>query len=503
MSSLVLGVDGGTEGLRASLFDTSGNQLSVGIASYRTVHPQTAWAEQSPDDWIQALGAAVRKCVAGHPVEAIKAMSIDTTCCTVVALDASGKPLRPAILWMDMRSSTQADRVSKTGDVALRVNGAGKGAVSAEWMVPKALWLRENERDVYDAAATICEYQDFVNFYLTGRMCASACNVSIRWHYDSERGWPVSLVETLGMADILDKWPKDVLQVGDIVGGLTAEAAASMGLPVGLPVAQGGADAFIGMLGLGVVEPGQMALLTGSSHLHLGCVSDMFQSPGVWGTYRGGVLKGTHVVEGGQTSTGSIVAWFRRMCQELDYEQLNREAMQIAPGCDGVICLDHFQGNRTPWTDPLSRGCITGLSLNHTRAHMYRALIESICYGTECVLEAMREGGFAASTISIAGGPTKSPLWLQTHADVSQVPLVVTRCSDAPSLGSAIAAAVAVGLFKDIPSACKSMVHVQRVVQPDPALKVTYQRQIERYKKLYAAMRDLREASGGDDLNEM
>lgn len=494
MTSYVLGVDGGTEGLRASLFDAQGTQVSVGTAAYPTVHPQTAWAEQSPDDWIRALGDAVRKCIEGQPVDAIKAMSIDTTCCTVVALDASGKHLRPAILWMDMRSSEQADRVSRTGDVALRVNGAGKGAVSAEWMVPKALWLKENERDVYDAAATICEYQDFMNFYLTGRMCASINNVSIRWHYDRERGWPVSLVETLGMADILDKWPKDVLKLGEIVGGLTAEAAGNMGLPVGLPVAQGGADAFIGMLGLGAVEPGQMALLTGSSHLHLGCVSDMFESPGVWGAYRDAVLEGTHVVEGGQTSTGSVVAWFRRLCRESDYEALNQEAKQIAPGCDGVMCLDHYQGNRTPWTDPLSRGCITGLSLNHTRAHMYRALIESICYGTECVLEAMQRGGFAASTIRIAGGPTKSPLWLQTHADVSQVPLVVTRCSDAPSLGSAICAAVSVGLFKDIPSACKTMVHVQRVVHPDPTLKDVYRRQVERYKRLYEAMRALRDA---------
>lgn len=489
----VLGVDGGTEGLRACLFDELGEQIAFGTAPYPTTHPHTAWAEQSPEDWIQALATAVRKCVAGHRVELIKAMSIDTTCCTVVTLDAQGKPLRPAILWMDMRSSSQAERVSKTGDVALRVNGAGSGAVSAEWMIPKSLWLKENEPDVYDAAATICEYQDFINFYLTGRMCASINNVSIRWHYDQERGWPVSLLEKLGIRDILDKWPKEVLQLGEFVGGLTPEAAKNLGLPEGLLVAQGGADAFIGMLGLGAVEPGQMALLTGSSHLHLGCVSDMFESPGIWGTYRNAVLEGTHVVEGGQTSTGSIVAWLKRICGESDYEQLNREAAEIAPGCDGVLCLDHFQGNRTPWTDPLSRGCITGLSLNHTRAHIYRALIESICYGTECVLDAMRKGGFKPSTITIAGGPTKSPLWLQTHADVSQVPLVVTSVSDAPSLGSAICAAVCAGLFKDIQSACKSMVHVERVVKPDPALKEVYKRQVARYNRLYEAMRNVRE----------
>jgi ribulose kinase len=418
-------------------------------------------------------------------------MSIDTTCCTVVALDESGKPLRPAILWMDMRAADQADRISKTGDTALRVNGAGKGAVSAEWMIPKSLWIKENEPEIFDAAATICEYQDFMNLYLTGRRCASINNVSIRWHYDVERGWPVSLLEKIGMTDILDKWPKEVLKLGEIVGGLTPEVAENLGLPVGLPVAQGGADAFIGMVGLGAIKPGQMALLTGSSHLHLGCVKDVFESPGVWGSYRDAVIDGMSVIEGGQTSTGSVIAWLKRICGEEDYVCLEEEAKGVDPGCNGVLCLDHFQGNRTPWTDPLSRGCITGLSLNHTRAHLYRALIESVCFGTECVLEAMREGNFVASSIVIAGGPTKSPLWLQTHADVSQLPLIITKVSDAPSLGSAICAAVGAGLFEDIPSACNAMVHVERIVKPNAALKEVYQNHVQRYKKLYVAMKGL------------
>lgn len=310
-----------------------------------------------------------------------------------------------------------------------------------------------------------------MNLHLTGRLCCSVNNISIRWHYDVERGWPTTLLEKLGMSDVLDKWPKEVVKLGEIVGGLTPEAALELGLPVNLPVAQGGADAFIGLIGLGVIHPGQMGLLTGSSHLHLGCCKDMFESPGVWGTYRSPLIDGVNIVEGGQTSTGSIIAWLKRLCEESDYEALNEEAQRIEPGCDGVVCLDHFQGNRTPHTDPFSRGAITGLSLNHTRAHLYRALIESICYGTECVLEAMREGNFKASSIVIAGGPTKSPLWLQIHADVSQVPFVLTKVPDAPALGSAICAAVAAGLFHDIPSACKAMVHVERVVEPNPALR--------------------------------
>lgn len=201
----------------------------------------------------------------------VAALCVDTTCCTVVALDAAGAALRPALLWMDMRSAPQAARVAATGDPALAVNGAGAGPVSAEWMVPKALWLKEHEPQVFAAARHICEYQDFLNLRLTGRMCASVNNASARWHYSTRTGWPEGLLRALGLGELLAKWPAEVVALGEAVGGLTAAAAAHLGLPEGTPVAQGGADAFVGMVGLGVLKPGQMALLTGSSHLHLGC----------------------------------------------------------------------------------------------------------------------------------------------------------------------------------------------------------------------------------------
>ena len=420
--------------------------------------------------------------------ENIACMCIDTTCCTVVALDGKGAALRPAILWMDMRSAEQASRISKIKDPALRVNNGGNGPVSAEWMIPKALWIKENEPAIFSQARYICEYQDYINYYLTGRMCASVNNVSIRWHYDVEKGWPKTLLKSLDLSELLDKWPRDIVKLGDIVGGLTKEAAGELGLMENMPIAQGGADAFVGMIGLGVIEPGQMALLTGSSHLHLGCCAQMFESPGIWGTYRDAVLEGVNVIEGGQTSTGSIVAWFRRLLSMQDFGTLNNEAKSVPPGCDGVLSLDHFQGNRTPFTDPLSRGAITGLSLGHSRAHIYRSLIEAVCYGTECVLEAMRAGSFEPKSIVIAGGPTNSEIWLQCHADVSQIPFALTRVSDAPCLGSAILAAVGAKLYKDVTSAVSNMVHVEKVIHPNAEMKEVYQTNLARYKALYHSL---------------
>jgi len=154
----LLGVDGGTEGIRAGIFDFSGTALAYASTTYPTQFPAPSWAEQDPDDWWDALGKSVRKAIqdSGIGVDQIATMAVDTTCCSVVALDASGNPVRPALIWMDVRSAEQAEQSVETGDVALRINSNGNGPVSAEWMIPKALWIKQNEPGIF-------EPEDFAN----------------------------------------------------------------------------------------------------------------------------------------------------------------------------------------------------------------------------------------------------------------------------------------------------------------------------------------------------
>ena len=497
----LIGVDGGTESLRAGLFDLSGTPLGFASTQYKTEFPNPGWAEQDPRDWWRALGGSVRQVVAeaGVAPTDIAAIALDTTCCSVVALDGQGEPIRPALIWMDMRSGSVTERVAGCGDPALKVNSAGAGPVSAEWMVPKALWLKENEPETFDAAAHICEFQDYLNFHLTGRMVASINNASVRWHYGSrDGGYQPGLLGRLGLDALLEKWPREVLPLGDVIGGLTAAAADHLGLPAGLPVAQGGADAFIGMIGLGVVRPGRLAFITGSSHLHLGLSDTEFHGKGVWGTYADAVIPGLHVVEGGQTSTGSVVNWFKNMLgDEVTYDSLNADAARLPPGAEGLIVLDHFQGNRTPHTDPNSRGVISGLTLKHGPAHIFRAIIEGISFGTELILETMRATGFEPRDVVVAGGATRSDLWLQTHADVSGLPLSLTKVADAPALGSAILAAVGAGLYDDIPTASDEMVQVTRQIDPDPARHEAYRPYYEAYKDTYPALADVLHRQAG------
>ena len=490
----VIGIDGGTESLRAGVFDTAGTPLAFATAAYETQFPQPGWAEQNPEDWWQAVGRAVRQAVteAGVTASEVAAICVDTTCCSVVALGADDRPLRPALIWMDVRAAAETELVVATGDPALCINAGGAGPVSAEWMIPKALWLAHHEPANFEAAKTICEYQDYRNLRLTGRRAASINNASVRWHHLADRGgYQPSLLAALGLEALLDKWPSDVLRLGEPVGGLTPDAAEHLGLPAGLPVAQGGADAFIAMIGLGVVKPGKMAFITGSSHLHLGLCEAPFHGPGIWGTYADAVMPGLHVVEGGQTSTGSVVAWFRRLLGEaVDYDTLNREAAALPPGSDGLVVQDHFQGNRTPHTDARSRGALAGLTLKHGRGHIFRAVLEGIAYGTELILETMRGNGYAPDELVIAGGATRSHLWMQIHADVSNLPLTLTRVPDAPTLGCAILAATAAGAFDSIEEASAAMVHVERQVTPNRQAHSAYRPHYEAYKRLYPALRD-------------
>ena len=493
----VIGIDGGTESLRAHVFDLSGRSRGIGKCAYDTAFPAPARAEQSPDDWWHAAGVAVREAIANSGVDAnrVLALAADTTSCTVVALDSGGCPLRPALLWMDVRAHAEAAEIAASGDPALCINGGGAGPVSPEWMLPKALWLRRNEPEAFARATRICEYQDYLNYRMTGRWCASLNNLTMRWHYRTDGGgWPEGLLNRVGLSDLLEKWPREIVAPGKVVGGLTAQAAEHLGLPAGLSVVQGGADAFIGMVGLGVAEPGEMALITGSSHLHLGIAGRSVHAPGVWGTYMDCVYPGKPVIEGGQTSTGSVIAWFKRnFAEQTSFEQLNAAAAALPPGAEGLLAVDHFQGNRTPHTDALARGAITGLTLKHSQAHVFRALVESVCLGTRLIVDRFGDA-FDARRIVVAGGATNSDFWLQVHADTLGVPLELTEQSEAPALGSAILAAAGAGHFATIEDGCAAMVRTARVIEPDAARHAAYAPIHDRYCAAYDALKPLREA---------
>ena len=489
-----LTADGGTESLRARVYDEAGTCLGSEVAAYDTAFAPGR-AEQDPADWWANFVSASRGAIAGAGVDPaeIAAIAYATTSCTVVALDENGDALRPAIIWMDVRAGREAEEVLATGDAALVLNGAGRGPVSAEWMIPKALWLKRHEPRTYERAHRICEYQDFLTYKLTGDWAASLDNVGLRWHYRARGGgWPTGLLAALDMAELQEKWPPRVVPPGEVVGTLTGAAAEALGLPRSVRVVQGGADALIGMIGLGVHRPGQLALITGSSHLQFGVTDAPLSAPGVWGSYADIVYPDRWIVEGGQTSTGSILAWLARLTGgPLDFDRLNAEAAELPPGAEGLIVQDHFQGNRTPHTDPESRGAIVGLSLAHGPAHVFRAIMEGIGLGTRAILESFRDAGYEAGEMVVGGGAASSDLWLRIHAETAGLPVRVPASTDAPSAGSAVLAGVGAGTFASIDEGIAAMVRPGRTIEPTPAGIAAYDEIYPRYRALYPALKEI------------
>ena len=500
----IISYDGGTESARAAIFSLDGKLIASHAVRYPLRHPYPGWAEQQPHEWWAAAVTAIRTTVekANIPKESIIGIGGDFTSCTVVLLDENFEPVRPAVMWMDVRASDQAHRIAATDYDALKYNGYGN--VSAEWMPCKALWLKENEPENWEKAKYVGEYNDWFMHKLTGEWVGSINTVSCRWYYDRNKGgFPTDFYEGIGLGDVLEKFPQRILDLGGLVGHLNADIADELGLPAGIPVGQGGIDAMIAMVGLGVVKPGKMAFITGSSHLTLGISAHEFHGQGIFGAYTDAIVPGTYMVEGGQISTGSVMRWFvenfagsyKQRAAETGsdvFTLLTAEAEKLPPGSDGLIVLDYWQGNRTPLTDPDARGMMWGFTLAHTPAHVYRAIIEGISYGTEHILRTQREYGYEATELIATGGPTKSAFWMQIHADVSNTPITLTEAGDSAALlGSAICAAVAAGAYDTVEAGADAMVRTTRTIEPNAERHEKYQFFVDQYIATYPQMKDL------------
>lgn len=498
----VLGVDAGTQGVRAALYSLDGRCAASAEKNYSFALPAPGWAEQDPLEVWESLVHAVRECVNLSDVDpsSIVAICCAGTSSTVIAVDREGFPLRPAIMWMDSRAVSQATTIETTKHPILRYVG-GKDAV--EWMTPKALWIKENEPEIYAKSYRIVEIADWFMYKLSGEWTASQCNATCKWNYVSrEGGWKADFFEAVGLDDILDKWPRRVAAMGDKVGELTSNAAEELGLREGIAVAQGGIDAHSCMVGLGVCEPGSMALILGTSVVQLALSADPVFDPGIWGPYPDAVIPNLWLIEGGQASAGSIISWFREEFA-IDIEEIAKKkgvstfslmdqlASGIPPGAGGIIALDHFQGNRTPLRDPLSRGAFWGLSLSHNRGHLIRAIYESLAFGTRQILECWSRAGFNVGKIVASGGGAKSTVWVSAIANVCKSPVLLVEDTQPGCLGSAMCAAVACGAMQTLQDASQKMARTGRTIDPDPSTYETYDFCYDKYVRTYSVLREL------------
>ncbi|MCI5596030.1 MAG: FGGY family carbohydrate kinase [Lachnospiraceae bacterium] len=506
MSKYFMGIDAGTGSVRVAIFDENGTNMAYDVQDYSSSFPKNGWAEQDDKGWWEALKKAISECIrkSGVAPEEIIGISCDGTSSTTIFLDENGDSVRTPILWMDVRSSAEAASISELGKDCDVIKFYRSG-VPAESLIPKCMWVKKHEPENWAKTVTIFELTSWLHWKLSGRKTTNMSVAAFRWLYDDKNGgYPVDLYKAIGLEDIIDKFPKDVLKTGTPIGPVDKEVAKELGLSEKTIVVEGTLDAVACMCGVGSVKAGGMALIGGTSSCLFGLSETEFHEPGVNGTYPNLLYDGTSLVEGGQASSGGILTWFRNnlvpkeWAEEAEsrnmniYDLITEKAESIPIGSDGLIMIDYFQGNRAPYSDSDARGIFWGLSLGTTTAHMARAVYEGVAYGAcHCILT-MKEAGYDVEEIYACGGLAQSDFWMQMHADITGVPMYTTMESQsAGCLGNSMIVAVGCGVYKDLQEAAEKMVKIDKTFLPNMENHEKYKFYMDCYMETWPQMRDL------------
>ncbi len=503
----LMGIDAGTGSVRVAIFDTEGNNLAYDIAEYGTTYPHNGWAEQDDKEWWAAMKKAVPGAIkkSGVDPEDIVALTCDATTNTIVFLDENDVSVRPPMLWMDVRATKEAAEIDELDENEYPAKRFYKPNSRADILVPKSMWTKRNEPENWEAAKTIFEFEDWMNWKLTGKKTTCMSIAAFRWNYDdANEGFPVAFYEACGIGDIMDKLPQDVKRVGEVIGHVSEEAAKELGLSTKTLVVEGTADCNACMFGVGGVNPNGMTLIGGTSSCLLGLSENDFHEIGVNGTYPNCMYEGTSLLEGGQTASGAILTWFKDNLLPKEWEKeaedrdmnvfdlITEKASEIPIGSEGIVMMDYFQGNRAPYSDSKARGMFWGLSLGTTPAHLARAVYEGVAYGANHCIQSMKEAGYDVNEIYASGGLATSPFWMQMHADIIGVPMYTTvENQSAGCLGDAIIAGVGAGIFKDFQEGAEKMVKIDKEYQPNPEAHKEYEFYMDRYKETWPQMREI------------
>jgi xylulokinase len=472
----VLAIDLGTTEVKVGLVALDGRLLALARAGYATdADPVTGRAEQDAEAWWGAIGLAVRE-VARGDVGDIVAIGIDGHGPTLVAVDAEGRTTRPAIIWQDTRSvAEQAELAVTTGLEGWALAG-----------LPAALWVERHEPELANAACWYLATWDFVAMRLTGRATTSLV---------TDQPFPdARTLDRLGLPG--SKVPPPIA-AGSIVGDLRPESAAALRLRAGLPVVAGIVDAWASFHGAGMTQPGD-AMDPGGAAGGFGVYWNRpLVVPGSFSTIA--PLPGLYSVGGAMAATGRALDWFRVdvLGGVATAETLLEEAGSTPPGADGALFLPYLAGERSPLWDPTARGAFVGLSLQHGRGHLVRAIVEASAFAIRHVAEGIVAAGAEVRLMRACGGPARSEFWNQVKADVTGFEVEVPAVLETAVAGSAILAATGIGAWPDLPAAIGGMTRVRRRLSPRPELRERYDRTFDAYRRLHPAIapivRDLAE----------
>ena len=451
MTALV-GVDVGTSSLKAVTIDSAGRIVARRETEYPLSAPRPGWSEQDPDDWVAAASG----------VEGSFGLSGQMH--GLVVLDAHDRPLRPAILWNDQRTAAECAEIELRLGLERLIEVTGNRALPG-FTAPKLLWLREHEPEVYARIRRICLPKDYVRLRLTGEFAIDAADASGTLLFDvAARDWSDEMLAAL---EIPREWLPPVHE-SPAIGGAGDQAA--------------------GALGVGVDRPGPLSVVLGTSGVVFGVLPAYAADPEARVHVFCHAVPGTWHAMGVMLSAAGSLRWLRDALGS-GYDELLGGAERWSPGTEGLLFAPYLSGERTPHADPYVRAAFHGLSLEHDRGALARAVLEGVAFGLRDSLELLRALGFRPESARVSGGGARSELWLRIVASVLGLALERTVVEEGAAYGAALLAGVRAGVFADVHEAVERCVRVTDTVEPEPAWSAAYDEAYGRFRRLYPALR--------------
>jgi L-ribulokinase len=529
----VIGLDFGTKSGRALVVDaktgeTAGEAVKDydhGVMDRFLPDGKTAldadWALQHPRDYLDTLEYTVREAVslAGIAAGDIIGLSIDFTACTILPIDAAYTPLcfyeqyknRPHAyvkLWKHHAALSQTRRINEVlaekGLIDLPLYG---GKVSSELFLPKVMQILEEDPEIYRSADAILEAADWLTLLLTGKKRRSFSMAAYKAMWDGEKYPSSSLLRAFnpGLEHLVEeKMSAEVVPVGSKLGELNEEWAGRLGLLSGTAVGAGIIDAHAGLPGCGITQPGRMMLIVGTSSVQAALSEKPYSGKGVMGGVRGGIIEGYYALESGLAGVGDIFEWFitnavpekygaaAKAEQKSLFRFLGEAAGKQKPGKSGLLALDWWNGNKTPFVDAGLSGVLVGCTMATRPEDIYRALVEATGFGTRAIMDVFEEAGVGINEIRACGGiAEKDPVLMQIYADITNREIKVSASGQTAALGAAMYASAAAGAerggYDRIADAAAAMSRTRdESYKPDPDNANIYSALYSRYRELSA-----------------
>ncbi|RBP37989.1 xylulokinase [Garciella nitratireducens] len=474
----VIGIDLGTSAVKILLVNQRGDVIQERSKSYPLFQERSGYSEQNPKDWLDQTILGLSDLIRHFDgeVEDIEGISFSGQMHGLVLLDKNYQVLRNAILWNDTRTTKECQQIyAKVGKE--RLLKITKNLALEGFTLPKILWVKNNEPDIFQKATKFLLPKDYLRYQLTGKLHMEYSDAAGTLLFNiSEKKWSKEICELLEID--MDLCPP-LIESYHEVGTISLEIAQKTGLSPSTRVFAGGADNACGAIGAGILENGKTMLSIGTSGVVLTYEENAEQD------FQGKVHYFNHSVPDGfysmgvTLSAGHSLDWFKNVfAPEEDFNEFLEDIDTVPAGSNGLLFTPYISGERTPHVDANIRGSFIGMDHSHRRKHFIRAVLEGITFSLKESIEIFRKNAKEINSIISIGGGARNPIWLQMQADIFNTKIIKLKSEQGPAMGAAMIAAVGCGWFDNLQECAQTFIQVDKVYYP-------IQEHVEQYKKIF------------------